>query len=336
MSQLSLSQSTPVGGSRILGVGAYRPVRAVANEEIAPRIGVEPDWIARRSGIRTRRFAGPDEPLPVMAAAASHHALAAAGVSADEVDCVLVATISHLLQMPALAVDVAHRLGADRAAAFDLSAACAGFCHGVAIADSLVRSGAARHVLMIGADRMTDVVDPEDPATAFLFADGAGAVVIGPSGKPGIGPVAWGADGERMDAITMTGYWTPGLREDAELPWPYLCMTGWKVFRWATETMGRAAREAIERAGLTPGELSAFIPHQANGLITDALVKDIGLSADTAVARDIADSGNTSGASIPMAMERMLASGAARSGDPALLIGFGSGLVHAAQVVLLP
>jgi 3-oxoacyl-[acyl-carrier-protein] synthase III len=336
MSQLSLSQSTPAGGSRILGVGAYRPARVVGNEEIALRIGVEPEWIARRSGINTRRFAGPDEPLPMMAAAASENALRAAGLRADEVDCVLVATISHLLQMPALAVDVAHRLGADRAAAFDLSAACAGFCHGVAIADSMIRSGTARNVLMIGADRMTDVVDPDDPATAFLFADGAGAVVIGRSGTPGIGPVAWGADGDRMDAITMTGQWTPKLRENPELPWPYLCMTGWKVFRWATETMGQAARDAVELAGLTPGELAAFIPHQANGLITNALAKDIGLPADAAVATDIADSGNTSGASIPMAMERMLASGEARSGDPALLIGFGSGLVHAGQVVLLP
>ncbi|MFE0256725.1 beta-ketoacyl-ACP synthase III [Streptomyces sp. NPDC059010] len=336
MSQLSLSQAAPVGGSRIHGVGAYRPERVVTNEEIAPRIGVAPEWIARRSGIHTRRFAGPDEPLAMMAAAASEKALTAAGLSADEVDCVLVATISHLLQMPALAVDVAHRLGAAPTAAFDLSAACAGFCHGVAMADSMVRSGTARNVLLVGADRMTDVVDADDPATAFLFADGAGAVVIGPSETPGIGPVAWGSDGERMDAITMTGHWTPSLRENPELPWPYLCMTGWKVFRWATETMGHAARHAIERAGLTPGELSAFIPHQANELITDALVKDIGLTADTAVARDIADSGNTSGASIPMAMESLLASGQARSGEAALLIGFGSGLVHAGQVVLLP
>jgi 3-oxoacyl-[acyl-carrier-protein] synthase-3 len=336
MSQLSLSQSAPVVGSRICGVGAYRPARVVTNEEIAPRIGVAPEWIARRSGIRTRRFAGPDEPLGAMAATASEKALASAGVSADDVDCVLVATISHLLQMPSLAVDVAHRLGADRAAAFDMSAACAGFCHGVAIADTMVRSGAARNVLLIGADRMTDVVDPDDPATAFLFADGAGAVVIGAAETPGIGPVAWGADGERMDAITMTGRWTPELRQKVELPWPYLCMTGWKVFRWATETMGQAARDAVTRAGITPDELSAFIPHQANELITDALVKDIGLPADAAVARDIVDSGNTSGASIPMAMERMLASGEARSGDAALLIGFGSGLVHAGQVVLLP
>lgn len=336
MSQLFLSQSAPVAGSRIRGVGAYRPMRVVTNEEIAPRIGVAPEWIARRSGIQSRRFAGPDESLAMMATNAAEKALSAAGLSADEVDCVLVATISHLLQMPALAVDVAHRLGADQAAAFDLSAACAGFCHGVAIADGMVRSAMARHVLLVGADRMTDVVDPNDPATAFLFADGAGAVVIGPSETAGIGPVAWGADGERMDAITMTGHWTPMLRNNGDLPWPYLCMTGWKVFRWATETMGQAARDAVERAGLTPDELSAFIPHQANGLITDALVKDIGLPAETAVARDIADSGNTSGASIPMAMERLLTSGEARSGDSALLIGFGSGLVHAGQVVLLP
>ncbi|TVL88172.1 beta-ketoacyl-ACP synthase 3 [Streptomyces sp. SAJ15] len=337
-----MSQLTrPAGprGSRIRGVGAYRPARTVGNAPIAERIGVSEEWIASRSGILARRFAGPDEPLPVMATAAAEKALAAAGIEADRVDAVMVATISHLTQMPALAVDVAHRLGALRAAAFDVSAACAGFCHALALADTTVRAGDAEHVLVIGADRMTDVVDQDDPATAFLFADGAGAVVVSATedGTTGIGPAVWGADGSRQEAITMTGHWVPELRrEDAALPWPYLAMTGWKVFRWATETLGDVGRAAVSRAGLTVAELAAFIPHQANLLITEALAKDLDLPNSTAIARDIADSGNTSAASIPLAMERLLATGAARSGDPALLIGFGSGLVYAAQVVELP
>lgn len=322
--------------TRLLGVGAYRPRRVVGNEGIAARIDVSAEWIESRSGIKTRRYAEDDETLAVMGLAASTDALAMAGLEPGMVDCVIVATTTHLTQMPALAPEIAATLGIAGAAAFDISAACAGFCHALGIASDLVSAGTADHVLVIGAERVTDILDRDDPSTAFLFADGAGAVVVGPSDVPGIGPVVWGSDGTRLRHIGMTGFWIPELRADHELPWPRLGMTGWKVYRWATEELVAVSRKAVEAAGLTPAQLDAFVPHQANILITHALANGLELPDTTAIAHDIADTGNTSAASIPLAIERMVRERSAPGGGNALLIGFGSGLVYAAQVVALP
>jgi 3-oxoacyl-[acyl-carrier-protein] synthase-3 len=322
-------------GSRILSVGTYRPDRVVPNTEIAANTGLDENWIVARSGIRNRRYAGPDEPLPAMAAIAAGKALAAAGIEADQVDCVITATITHLVQTPALAVDVAHRLGARRAAAFDISAACAGFCHAVSMASDMVRLGHADHVLVIGAERMSDILDHSNRDTAFLFADGAGAVVIGASDTAHIGPVVWRADGSHVNALGMSSYWTRDLI-DEPAQWPVIRMSGWKVYRWATNELIPAAQRILELSGVTTDQLDAFIPHQANMLITDHLVRELALPEHTAVARDIVESGNTSAASIPLAMEQMLSSGQAKSGDTALLLGFGAGLVFGGQVVHLP
>ncbi|MEH1123022.1 beta-ketoacyl-ACP synthase 3 [Micromonospora sp. CPCC 206061] len=322
-------------GSRILGVGAYRPRRVVGNDEIAARIGVTAEWIERRSGIHSRRYAGPDETLTAMSLEAAGKALAAAGVSAGDVGCVIAATTTHLTQMPALATEVAHQLGVEPAGALDISAACAGFCYGLALASDLVRAGSAEYVLLLGAERVTDILDHGDPATAFLFADGAGAVVVGPSDTPRIGPVVWGSDGSRRTAVGMTGYWTRDLRDPAT-PWPVLGMSGWRVFRWATGQLGEVARTAVERAGLRIDQLGAFVPHQANELITDAIAAKLALPPEVAVARDIRYSGNTSAASIPLAIDALMESGEVAHGASALLIGFGSGLVYAAQVAHLP
>lgn len=322
--------------TRVCGVGAYRPARIVTNAEIAPRLGVTAEWIEKRSGIRSRRYAGPTETVAAMGAAAAGKALAMARLEARQIDCVLVATTSHLTQMPALAVEIAHELGICQPAAFDLVAACAGFCYGLGIGSAMVSAGAANHVLVIGTERATDILDPADPATAFLFADGAGAVVIGPSASPRIGPVAWGSDGSKLGMIGMTGRWVPELRERPEIQWPVIGMSGWRVFRWATEELAPIAQQAITAAGLTPGHIAAFIPHQANLLITRALARGLELSAGTVVARDIETSGNTSAASIPLAMERLLETGEAHHDDVALLIGFGSGMAYASQVILLP
>ncbi|MEV4875828.1 beta-ketoacyl-ACP synthase 3 [Streptomyces cyaneofuscatus] len=321
--------------SRLLGVGTYRPERSVPNAEIAERTGLDPDWIERRSGIRSRRYASPTETLATMATAAAEKALAAAGISAGQLGTVIVATITSMEQMPAVAVEVAHRLGAARAAAFDVSAACAGFCHAVALASDQVRMGRADHVLVIGAERMTDILDHEDRDTAFLFADGAGAVVVGPSREAGIGPVVWRADGSRNAALKMTSPWHDGLGERPEAR-PAITMSGWKVYRWATNELVPAARQMLELAGVTVDDLDAFIPHQANMLITDFVVEQLGLTGRTTIARDIVASGNSSAASIPLAMEELLAGGKAPSGGLALLVGFGAGLVYAGQVVRLP
>ncbi|WP_019869957.1 beta-ketoacyl-ACP synthase 3 [Salinispora oceanensis] len=323
-------------GSRILGIGTYRPDRVVDNSYIAANTGLDAEWIASRSGIRTRRYAEHGESLPLMATAAAEKALASAGMTAGQIGCVIVATITYLEQMPALAVEVAHRLGARTATGFDISAACAGFCHALSLASDMVRLGQVDYVLVVGAERMTDILDHSDRDTAFLFADGAGAVVVGPSATAGIGPVVWRADGSRNSALKMTSSWTRDLRSGPEDSWPAITMTGWKVYRWATNELVPAIQQILDRSGLTIEQLDAFIPHQANLLITEALVTELGLPESAAVARDIIASGNTSAASIPLAMEQLLSSGQTSSGDTALLIGFGAGLLFAGQVVHLP
>ena len=328
---------TPPQGAahaRILGVGAYRPARIVTNEEICERIDSSDEWIRERSGIITRRFAAEDESVVDMCLAAAGKALAQSGISPEQVDAVLVATVTHPLQTPSAAADVAHRLGTVGAAAFDVSAACAGFSYGVGMANDMVRGGSARHVVVIGCEKLSDFTDSYDRSTAFIFGDGAGAVVIGPSDEPGIGPTLWGSDGSQYDAITQRASWIDV--RDHQIDFPMLTMQGQKVFRWAVWQMAPVAQRALEAAGVTPDELGAFIPHQANMRIIDAMIKALKLPPHVPVARDIADMGNTSAASIPLAMERMLESGQARSGDTALLIGFGAGLVYAAQVVILP
>jgi len=322
-------------GARILGVGGYRPARVVTNEEIIEHIDSSDEWIRERSGIRSRRYASPQETVAEMSIASAGKALAQSGVAPEQVGCVLVATVSHLKQTPSVAAEIAHRLGAVNAAALDISAACAGFCYGVSMANDMVRAGSAEYVLVIGVERLTDLLDRTDRSTAFLFGDGAGAVVVGPSEQTGIGPTLWGADGSQLDAIEQNYSWQQ-VHDDDAVDWPALRMSGQQVFRWAVWQMAPVAQRALDAAGVQAGDLGAFIPHQANMRITDAMVKALKLPAHVPVARDIAEQGNTSAASVPLAMERMLETGEAPHGGLALLIGFGAGLVYAAQVVVLP
>ena len=319
----------------LLGVGAYRPSRLVPNAEIVDAIDSSDEWIQQRSGIKTRRFATDEETVVSMSVAAARQALDEAGIDARQVDCVIVATVSHLLQTPSAATAIAHELGTEQAAAFDISAACAGFCHGVALANDMVRGGSARYALVIGVERLSDITDPTDRGTAFIFADGAGAVVVGPSGTPGIGPVVWGSDGEHYDHIRSRQDWRDVLASD-EPRMPHLTMKGNPVFRWASYSMAKVAQQALDRAGVTAEQLDCFIPHQANNRITDAMARSLRLPETVRIARDIIDAGNTSAASVPMALRRMMDDGDARSGDLALLIAFGAGLAYAAQVVVVP
>lgn len=321
--------------ARILGVGGYRPARVVTNDEICRYIDSSDEWIRERSGIVTRHFADPDETVVDMSAAAAAKALASAGVNADQVDTVIVSTVTHLSQTPSAAAELAYRLGTGSPAAFDISAACAGFSYGLAIAQDLVRGGSASHVLVVGVEKLSDLTDPTDRSTAFIFGDGAGAVVIGPSDTPGIGPVVWGSDGEQTEAITQDVTWDV-LRDDPGHKFPSLRMSGQQVFRWAVFEMAKVAQEALDAAGVTAEQLDVFIPHQANMRITDAMIKKLALPDRVVVARDIAETGNTSAASIPLAMGRMLEEGQIKRGDLALLIGFGAGLVYSAQVVVVP
>jgi 3-oxoacyl-[acyl-carrier-protein] synthase-3 len=319
----------------ILGIGAYRPSRIIPNAEVIEAIDSSDEWIQQRSGIKQRRWATPEETVQVMSVAAARTALERSGVDAHQIDCVIVATVTHMFQTPAIATAIAHELGTDQAAAFDISAACAGFCHGVALAADLVRAGSAGHVLVIGVERLSDITDIEDRGTAFIFADGAGAAVVGPSDTPGIGPVVWGSDGEQFDLIRQKEDWRDVVA--AERPaMPHLVMQGNAVFRWAAFTMAKIGQQALDRAGVSLDELDVFVPHQANMRITDAMARSMKLPERVKIARDIAEQGNTSAASIPLALDRMIEEGDARSGDTALLIAFGAGLAYAAQIIPVP
>ena len=328
---------TPQGAKHaaILGVGAYRPSRIIPNADIIEAIDSSDEWIQQRSGIKQRRWATAEETVQLMGVESSKQALEAAGIDARQIDCVVVATVSHLLQTPAVATAIAHELGTDQAAAFDISAACAGFCHGVAMAADFVRAGSASYVLVVGVERLSDLTDVGDRGTAFIFADGAGAAVIGPSDTPGIGPVVWGSDGEQFDLIRQREDWRDVIASH-EPVMPHLVMQGNPVFRWASFAMAKIGQQALDRAGITVDELDVFVPHQANMRIIDAMARSMKLPERVRIARDIAEQGNTSAASIPLALERMMAEGDAKSGDTALLIAFGAGLAYAAQVVVVP
>ena len=328
--------SAPVrAGSRIVSTGSYRPSRVIDNAEICTWIESSDEWIRERSGIVERRWAAPDETVSDMGLAAAEKALAASGLAATDLSMVLVATVSHPYQTPSAAAEIADRIGAPQAAALDVAAACAGFCYALGLADNLIRSGQSEHILVIGVEKLSDFVRQDDRGSSFIFADGAGAVVVSPSDHAGIGPTVWGADGAQKDAITMTQSWTE-FRDDPTHGFPALVMQGQQVFRWAVGEMAKVSQEALAAAGVTVDDLAAFVPHQANNRITDAIVRQLALPDHVHVARDIITTGNTSAASVPLALDRMLESGEVGHGGLALLIGFGAGLAYAAQVVEIP
>ncbi len=336
---MAIQESHGAPHATILGIGAYRPSRVVPNAEVVEAIESSDEWIQQRSGIKQRRWASPEETIQVMSVAAARSAIERAGIAPEQVDCVIVATVSHLLQTPAIATAIAHELGTERAAAFDISAACAGFCHGVAMASDMVRCGSAGHVVVIGVERLSDLTDLNDRGTAVIFADGAGAAVVGPSETPGIGPVVWGSDGEQFDLIRQKEDWRDVVgttTAPGSGVMPHLVMQGNPVFRWASFAMAKIGQQALDRAGVSIDDLDVFVPHQANMRIIDAMARSMKLPERVRIARDIAEQGNTSAASIPLALDRMLADGEARSGDLALLVAFGAGLAYAAQVVTVP
>ncbi len=329
----ALQASAPNMHARISGIGGYRPRRVVPNSEIVDRIDSSDEWIQERSGIIERRWAGEGESVIDMSVLAAEPALAMAGLEGSDIDTVIVATVSWPYQTPAAAPLVAERLGT-HGAAFDISAACAGYCHGIAMASDLVRGGTARTVLVVGVERLSDFTSRDDRGTAFIFGDGAGAAVVTRSETPGIGPTIWGSDGEKWEAISQTESWIDVHEQD--LSWPHIGMQGQTVYRWAVWGMAPVAQRALDAAGVTVDQLDAFIPHQANVRIVDAMAKQLKIPADVPVARDIAYTGNTSAASVPLAMERMVRRGEVPRGGLALQIGFGAGLSYAAQVVVIP
>lgn len=204
-SKIKPSKGAPY--ARIMGVGGYRPTRVVPNEEILQHIDSSDEWIRSRSGIATRHWAGPDETVATMSVEASGKAIADAGITPGQIGAVIVSTVSHFKQTPAIATEIAHRIGAGKPAAFDISAGCAGFGYGLTLAKGLVTEGSAEYVLVLGVERLSDLTDLEDRATAFLFGDGAGAVIVGPANEPEIGPTVWGSEGDKSETIKQTLGW---------------------------------------------------------------------------------------------------------------------------------
>ena len=322
----ALSLTLGARGSRVLGVGSYQPAKIVTNDDLSQIMETNDEWIQSRVGIVERRFAEKDETLADMAVAAGTAALADAGVDPSEVDTVILPNCTMPTLIPNAAAQVAARIGIPNPGAFDLNAACAGFCYGLGVASDLIRAGSAKKVLVIGAEKLTDSVDPLDRANAIIFADGAGAAVVGASEQPEIGPVTWGSAGDLVDLIYM---------RDGR----YIYQEGQSVFRWATTQIAPIALRALEAAGLKPSDVDVLIPHQANLRIVEAIAKKLranGARDDMVVADDIKYSGNTSSASIPLALDHMRKAGTAKSGDVVLAVGFGAGLSYAGQAFVCP
>jgi 3-oxoacyl-[acyl-carrier-protein] synthase-3 len=330
MTAKPLRLPTAAPGARILGMGSSQPENVVTNDDLTTKMDTNDQWIRDRVGIESRRIAEADQLLVDMATEAGSLAVKDSGLAASEIDTVIVATCTMPQPIPNAAAQTAERIGIPAPGAFDLNAACAGFCFGVGTGADLIRAGSAKHVLVIGAEKLSDWLDWTDRSTAIIFADGAGAAVLGPApdeASIGVGPVAWGSAGD----MAMTIHIKPENNA--------LFQEGQAVFRWATTKIAPVALRAIELAGLEPADIDVLVPHQANLRIVDAVAKRLrskGAREDMVVADDIKHSGNTSSASIPLAMDHMRADGRLRSGDTALLVGFGAGLSYAAQVVTCP
>lgn len=321
---VTLAQPTGPAGTRILGLGHYRPANIVTNADLIARgVDTDDEWIKTRVGIAERRWADPDETVVDMAEAAASKAIAASGITTAELDLVLVATCTMASPVPAAAPNLAARLGLEAPGAFDVNSGCSGFMYALNAASAAVQTGQARSALVVASERFSGFLDMTDRSTCIILGDGAGAAVIGPSAQVGVGPVVWGSDGAQSEAVVIDEH-TRTFRQE-----------GQAVYRWATSAMAPIALEACRRAGVEPGELAAFVSHQANLRIIDSIAKRLGVR-DSVVARDIVTSGNTSAASIPLALSRMVERGEVDSGEPVLLLGFGSGLAYAAQVVLAP
>jgi 3-oxoacyl-[acyl-carrier-protein] synthase III len=308
-------------GAAIASVGVSLPHRVVPNAQIAARLGVSDEWIVRRTGIRERRFAEPGERLTAHATGAAAAALRRAGVEPEEVDLVLVATTTADELMPNAAPLVAHELHAVNAGAFDVGAACTGFLSALAVGTGQIESGRARNVVVIGADFMSRITNPEDRSTAAVFADGVGAVVLRATDDGGrIGPVVLGADGGGADHIVVD-------RDDR-----WIRMRGHETFRNAVARLSLATVQAARASGVRLEDIDLFVYHQANGRILTAVGERLGLPADRVV-DCISEYGNTSAATLPLALAHVERNGRLSAGQRVLLGAFGAGFTWGATVV---
>ncbi|MER7760455.1 beta-ketoacyl-ACP synthase III [Streptomyces sp. NPDC097619] len=310
-------------GSRVVALGHYQPAKVLTNEDVAELVDTSDEWIRTRVGIKTRHVAGPEEPVDELAAQAAGKALASAGLTPADIDLVLVATSTAIDRSPNMAARVAAKLGMGSPAVMDINVVCSGFTHALATADHAIRAGSATRALVIGADKMTEITDWTDRTTCVLTGDGAGAAVVEAAEEPGIGPVLWGSVPEMGHAVRIEG--TP----------PRFAQEGQAVYRWTTSRLPPLARQVCEKAGITPEDLAGVVLHQANLRIIEPLAQRIG-AVNAVVARDVIDSGNTSAASIPMALSKLVERGEIPTGAPVLLFGFGGNLSYAGQVIRCP
>jgi 3-oxoacyl-[acyl-carrier-protein] synthase-3 len=307
-------------GAEIAGLGVAVPETVVTNAPIAARLGIDEDWIVRRTGISERRVAAAEQPLFELAASAGERALAAAGASAADLDLVLVATTSNDELMPGASPRVAAALGAERAGAIDLNAACTGFVSGLALGCAQIESGRAERVLLVGADMMTRLTDPDDRGTAAVFADGAGAVLLRASEEGRIGPVVLGSDGASAELI-----YTPKATEKT-------VMQGHETFRHACDRMCEATLAAAAAAGVELADLDLFVYHQANARILRSVGERLELPEERVV-NSIEHYGNTSAASVPLALEDARLAGTLEDGARVLIAAFGAGFTWGGTVV---
>ncbi|MCW2540911.1 MAG: 3-oxoacyl-(acyl-carrier-protein) synthase [Frankiales bacterium] len=311
-------------GSRVVAWGHYQPSTTLTNDDlIAAGFDSDDEWIRTRTGITERRVARADESLVDMAEQAARDAIAKSEVPLAEIDLVILATCTAKNPVPIASAQLADRLGIGSPGSYDVNAACAGFTYATSAASDAILCGQARNVLVVGAEKFSDWMDWRDRSTAMIFADGAGAAVLSRSEVPGVGPLVCGSDGFNAQAI----------RIDPETS--MIAQDGQTVYRWATSSMGDVALEVCRRAGVKPDELVVFAPHQANLRIIRSIAARLG-AANALVVEDIVTSGNTSAASIPMGLSKLLATHSIAAGLPMLLIGFGAGLTYAGQVVLSP
>ncbi|MBB5775170.1 beta-ketoacyl-ACP synthase III [Nonomuraea jabiensis] len=312
-----------MNGSRLVATGHYQPAKILTNDELAAMVDTNDEWITKRVGIRTRHVAEPDETVTDLARHAAAKALAASGLDAAEIDLLLVATCTQTERAPNIASRVAARLGVPGAALVDVGVSCSGFTHALAVADHAIRAGAATNALVVGADKMTAVTDWTDRTTCVLTGDGAGAAVISAAPEAEIGPVVWGSAPELGSAVRIEG--TPTR----------FSQDGQTVYRWATTQLPDIARKACERGGVRPEDLAAVVFHQANLRIIEPVAAKLG-AVNAIVARDVVESGNTSAASVPLALSKLLERGEVRRGAPMLLFGFGGNLSYAGMIVRCP
>lgn len=332
-----IPQSTPRAGaarySRILGTGGHLPERRVTNDDLAAELardGVETSdaWIVERTGIRARHFAAPDEAASDLALPAARAALAAAGVAAEDIDLIIVATSTPDMVFPSTAAILQHKLGVHGCAAFDVQAVCSGFVYALSVADSMIKTGAANKALVIGAEVFSRILDFKDRTTCVLFGDGAGAVVLGVSEEPGILATELHADGRHVGVLCTPGHVSGG----EVIGHPLLKMDGPAVFKLAVSVLEKVARSVLEKAGRTEADIDWLIPHQANIRIMEGTARKLKLSADRMVAT-VAEHGNTSAASIPLALDAAVRDGRVKRGDTVMLEGVGGGFTWGAVLL---